>query len=957
MSKKINHKLFWEIGIVLCLVAAIISIAAYNISNKKEEEKSRLSNVLSTILKIENQAITNWFEGRKLHIEDVVKDPTVVDFAEHLLEMKALDKDTLITQPIQKEIRAFFEPILQKYGYLGIFIISPQYISLSSMRDENIGTLNIIAKNEQWRLDKAFGGETMLITPFLSEVALTADNQTAATMFIATPIRNKNDEVIAVFTFRLDPKASLSSFTEMSWFGKTSNTYAFNSDGRLITQSRHELKGENEKTNKNIENLGIKLIDPETDDYIFSVQKALNAEVMGASEESYNNYKGISVFGAWVWNESLGIGLTSEISEEEGLFYYFSYKRSITVTTSIIILLLISITSVLIINRRKTQFLYQKIQEKMGVLENSLSLFVANAPVGIARSSMDGKFLEINQEFCQFTGYNQDELKALSYWDLTPIAYKDQEEQQLKSLAEKGRYGPYEKEYYHKDGHLINVLLSGIIVKAQDEEDTIWSVVQDITENKKNEKALVKSKELAERANLTKSTFLANMSHEIRTPLNSILGHAQILQHSGDLSEQEYKSSQSIMKSGEHLLTLINDILDLSKIEAGKIIIHKTSFDLKLLLSDLFVLFDPTAEKKGISLTFELAPDLPKIIFGDEQRIRQVIINLLSNAIKFTETGGVTLSVLLKDGNLLIEVKDTGAGIPEDNLETIFDTFEQTETGLKTKGGVGLGLSISRDLARVMGGDVTVSSKLGRGSVFTFTIVYTAGDLNEVASSKKVAKRVLKLKEAHLGLRVLIVDDVVQNLEVAEALLKPIGFHVETTEQGRQIEQKVRQFLPDVVLLDLKISDVDTIEVIKKFRAMEDLKQIPIIAVSASILEEDRSKYLAAGLDAIVLKPYRIEEVLEKIKTFTRVAYYYDETNNEQQKTGTEATFHLISELPGNLVESVLQATIIGDIEELENLNRQISEIDPALGVAIQKLIDEFEFERLKKIFSGNQEI
>lgn len=956
MRKKINHKLYWEIGFVVCLVIGIASIAAYNISSKKEEEKNRLTSVLSTILRIENQTIINWFDGRKLHIEDVVKDPIVVGFAESLLEMKGLDKDTLTIHPIQKEIRTFFDPILEKYEYLGIFIISPEYISLSSMRDENIGTLNIIAKNEQKRLNEVFEGETMLITPFLSEVALTEDNQKAATMFIAAPIRNSDNEVIAVFTFRVNPKASLSSFTEMSWFGKTSNTYAFNSDGRLITQSRHELKGENEKTTENIENLGAELIDQETGELILSVKKALNNEVMGVSADSYDNYKGIKVFGAWIWNESLGIGLTSEISEEEGLSYYFSYKRSIIVTSSVIILLLISITSVLIINRRKTQFLYQKLQEKMGVLENSLSLFIANAPVGIARSSMDGKFLEINQEFCKFTGYSPEELKALSYWDLTPISYKDQEEIQLKSLKEKGRYGPYEKEYYHKDGHLINVLLSGIIVKAEDEEDTIWSVVQDITENKKNEKALVKSKELAERANMTKSTFLANMSHEIRTPLNSILGHAQILQHSGDLSEQGSKSSQSIMKSGEHLLTLINDILDLSKIEAGKIVIHKTNFDLKSLLGDLYVLFDLTAEKKGINLTFELSPDLPEAIYGDEQRIRQVVINLLSNAIKFTETGGVTLSVLLKGEHIWIEVKDTGAGIPEENLETIFDTFEQTETGLKTKGGVGLGLSISRDLARVMGGDITVSSKLGKGSIFAFTIVHTEGDLKKVQSAQKNAKRVLKLQEAYMGLKVLIVDDVVQNLEVAEALLKPIGFHIETTEQGKGIEQKVRQFLPDVVLLDLKISDVDTIEVIKKLRTLDDLNQIPIIAVSASIMDEDRSKFLAAGLDAIVLKPYRVEEVLEKIKIFTKVAYHYDETDHELQKTAAEVPDNLTSKLPKGLIESFLQATIIGDVEELENLNRQITKIDKTSGEAIQKLIDEFEFERLKKIFSVNKE-
>lgn len=952
MKRTLDIKLFREIVFLVCLIVAIILIARYSIKTKKEEERDRVSTILSTMLKIENQAINNWFEGRKLHIEDIANNDDIIAFSERLLEIKNPDQNSLVDLPIQKEVRSFFDSVLVKYSYLGIFIISPEYVSLSSMRDENIGTYNVIAKNESDRLAMAFEGQTVLITPFASEVLL-EDNKKRATMFIATPVRNENNEVIAVFTFRVDPRYSLSTFTEMSWFGKTSNTYAFNDKGKLITQSRHEIEG-SEKV-EDIERLGVLLVDPNTNERIISVKTAIEERSTGINVNGYPNYKGVEVVGGWIWNETLGIGLTSEMSKEEAFSYYYSYRRSIIMTTSIIIVLLIFITSVMIINRHKKQILYQRLQEKMGVLENALSLFIANAPVGITRRSKDGKFLEVNDEFCRFTGYRSDELKRLSTWDLTPDFYKGQEEKQLKLLEETGRYGPYEKEYLHKHGHLINVLIGGVLVNAQDgeEEEVIWSVVLDITENKQNEKELIKSKNLAERASTTKSTFLANMSHEIRTPLNSILGHAQILQYSGELTDQGLKSSMSIMKSGEHLLALINDILDLSKIEAGRIVVNKSSFDFRQMLNDLYNLFNITAENKGVTLAIEFTPNFPKIIYGDEQRIRQVIINLLNNAIKFTDSGGVILTASIQEDKLLIEIKDTGAGIPEDKLESVFDTFEQAETGLKNKGGVGLGLSISRDLARVMGGDIIVTSNLGKGSIFTFTIDFIGGKSEDVDTAKEESRRVLKLKEQYMGLKVLVVDDIVQNLEVAEALLAPIGFQVETTEQGAGLEQRVREFLPDVMLLDLQISDVNMLEVIRNLRKIEAIKHIPVIALSASIMDEDKSKYIDAGVDAIVMKPYKVEEVLKNIQVFIGVRYYYEDIETEKKEVRIELATNLAMKLPGELIKKTVQAATIGDIEELENLNQRITEINNSLGEIVKNLIDDFEFDQLKKIFSN----
>jgi len=365
--------------------------------------------------------------------------------------------------------------------------------------------------------------------------------------------------------------------------------------------------------------------------------------------------------------------------------------------------------------------------------------------------------------------------------------------------------------------------------------------------------------EAAAAANRAKSTFLGNMSHEIRTPMNAILGFTQILNNDPDLDDRHRKSIGIIRQSDDHLLKLINDILDISKIEAGHEQINLSDFDLKVMVDGLGDMFGMRCQQTG--LAWELESEIPAgYVEGDEGKLRQVLINLVGNSVKFTETGTVKLKVgALGDNRYAFEVRDTGPGIPEEKQAAIFEPFQQEEEGIR-QGGTGLGLAISTRHVEMMGGSIGLESRLGEGSRFTFTLKLPQCQV-KVGSSEEVAwSNVLGLAEGQT-VRALVVDDMESNRELLSQILTHIGVEVETAENGAQGLESTEREMPDVIFLDIRMPVMDGPEMLERIQRKYAEEAPVVVAVTASVFDYQKQEYLDKGFAAFLSKPLEAERI------------------------------------------------------------------------------------------------
>ncbi len=448
----------------------------------------------------------------------------------------------------------------------------------------------------------------------------------------------------------------------------------------------------------------------------------------------------------------------------------------------------------------------------------------------------------------------------------------------------------------------------------------------------------------ADAANLAKSEFLANMSHELRTPLNAILGFTQIMSRENSLSSEHQQHLAIINRAGEHLLNLINDILEMSKIEAGRTNLNITSFDLIHLLKSLEEMLRFRAASKNIQLVFDYAPDIPQYIQTDESKLLQVLLNLLGNAIKFTHKGNVTLRVSggaeeENSSQIFFEVQDTGLGIAPQEINLLFEAFGQTETGRKSHQGTGLGLAISRKYVQLMGGDITVTSILGEGSRFAFDI--------QISPASAIEIQIQQSKSAAIGLapdqeeyRILVVDDAKESRLVISQLLTSIGFTVREATNGEEAIAQWHEWQPQLIFMDMRMPVMDGYEATKVIKTTSSHKPPIIIALTANAFEEQRAAMIQAGCDDLINKPFREEILLEKLSEYLGVRYLYQEENNQLAKVSHQTTediltptdlLHLLSQISPEWLTQLYHAAAQCSDDMILDLLAQIPSDNPVL--------------------------
>jgi PAS domain S-box-containing protein len=532
----------------------------------------------------------------------------------------------------------------------------------------------------------------------------------------------------------------------------------------------------------------------------------------------------------------------------------------------------------------------QQAEEALRYQKEMFQTIVDHIPVMIGLFNKQGKMELLNPEFEKILGWSledwqQKDILAECYPD--PVYCQSVLEHMLSAT---GKW---------KD-------LTTMTARGQQLE-TSWAHVplssgyflgigQDISDRKQKELALQQAMEAAEEANLAKTTFLANMSHELRTPLNVILGFAQVMAHDPSLTPNQKEDLQTIRRSGDHLLSLINDVLDLSKIESGHCTVEERGFDLIALLHSLRNMLAQRASSKGLDLCFEIAPEVPQFILADAQKLRQVLLNLLSNAIKFTHRGSITLQVSIKANAtgaltttrpiLQFVVADTGVGMASIELHTIFDAFVQAKAGKRSTCGTGLGLTISRKLLELMGGEISVSSTLGQGSTFTFTLpVSPVSGVNVTPQENN--RFVIGLAPGQPHHRILVVDDRAENRLLMVRLLTQLGLEVKEATNGQEAVQIWQEWQPDLTWMDIRMPVLDGYEATKQIRAREDGQNSIIIALTAQASQSDRALAFAAGCNDYISKPFREQTVFLKMAQYLGLEYVYQSEETENGERGT----------------------------------------------------------------------
>jgi len=581
----------------------------------------------------------------------------------------------------------------------------------------------------------------------------------------------------------------------------------------------------------------------------------------------------------------------------------------------------------------------KKVTEKL----RQFSRVVEQSGNTIVITDLNGTIEFVNPAFSSKTGYSYAEAIGQNPRILKSGYQHNDFYEELWNTITSGKVWQGEMLNKRKDGELYWEFATISPIKDDMGNNTHYlAIKEDITDRKQALEELKIAKEMAESANQAKSTFLASMSHELRTPLNGILGYTQILNRDNNLTKRQKDGIEIIQRSGEHLLILINDILDISKIEVDKLELRACYFRLGSFLKEIVELFRIRIEEKGIEFLTEI--NLPLTIHADEKRLRQILLNLLSNAVKFTQQGKITLKVSQMNELIRFEVEDSGIGISTNNFKNIFLYFQQVgKHNLQQVEGTGLGLAISKKMVEMMDGQLLVESKLGKGSRFWFDIPLALS--NQAVLNKKTSqKKIVGFKWQKSEFKILVVDDKWENRIILNNLLMSLGFNVLEASNGEEALTIAYQFSPDAIIMDIKMPIMDGIECTRRLRQYAQFEKTVIIALSANVFDKQQDKTLEVGCNAFVSKPLNTDQFLQLLGEHCSLEWIY-ETETLQNKQ--------VAIVPPDIEQSqalfklARSGNILGVITKAE----EILESNPDLQDFVEEvchLANEFKMTQLK---------
>lgn len=594
----------------------------------------------------------------------------------------------------------------------------------------------------------------------------------------------------------------------------------------------------------------------------------------------------------------------------------------------------------------------KKIHDALDLERKLLKEVVTNAPIPMALLDHELKFMIHSKKWLQTYGPVRQTIEGkqlFEVYDDLPIEWK--------SLCERGVNGEVlnipEQEVKTHDGRLMYLRLAIHPWGNPAIQHGIVLVAERIDE-------LVNARKLAEEANHAKSAFLARITHELRTPLNAILGYSQILTKDSTLSSTHHGYVDSMYRSGMHLLNMINDILDLSKIEASRMDLQESVMNLSELFTDLYEMFRMKCENSGITLKFDIDPRVHPYVVTDRNKFNQILINLIGNAVKFTEKGSVSVVVSLIEYNddiqkISISVKDTGIGIPEDDIEKIFEPFHQSRnTGIQ---GTGLGLSITQKLVSLLGGKIGVESQLGVGTKFTVELSFVIS-ASQITDKTDQFNRVIGVKSPKI-FTVLVADDVDHNRHVVRLLLERIGIKVLEAENGEEAVHLYKKSIPDLIIMDIIMPVMDGVKAMSIIRANENGTQVPIIALTASGFDDKKDKLLEAGFSDYILKPFTESVLLRSIADHGNVEFNFEDI--EAVVEATEETISVRSamkswiEIDAEIRDKIFNYIEVQDFEPLREIvnTPAVKESNPILCQLITNAVDSFDFFVLNQILKA----